>query len=600
MAERKTKRLKEPKPGYATIKSMQDFFAKIRTLSPSLIDKAFLQANLIAPKNELDVLKTLYFLGVIEADGTVAKEKLQLLQMKGEAFQGNLSAIVNEAYTDVFSTVDLSTAQSDEGLFNYFKKTHTSVQFAKRAVSLFLWLCLEAGIKLSEELERRAQQSLKLSEAIAEAKRGKPVPREERKAKKVSSKERLPKKERKKAMRKDTIAEVRLPRIGVKGLKPFLHYAMASERTPLDVIATAMGYEEKERASSASQLANYIWTADVFGLAVREGDEILLKAKGRKFLKSDDSAKQIIREAFSSDFVLGPFSRMLCVKGKVISAEEFNRVVTIYSKDPAAGNRVQEWMLFAGLISEKEDGNIDLHFELTDTGVHRPHNRVSLQERIYRNLVFIGFLKSDSSNPQNYKAIEQLLNDFRTSLPDKSERKMCELVARILSCFGFVCQFENGPREERDAGKAKRLEFGPQGDDLAAFTYAAEELDGIALAAELKRSRANKNSVKQAVLFRDRIETLYNKSVAAIPVVISDSSGYCDRVAKEYASTSRVVHLPLSGLWALLEKQKDRFESGDTLIDSFHILRCINSLIQSEYYEPTDQDLSNLVQSMLS
>jgi len=507
---------------------------------------------------------------------------------------------VNEAYRDVFSTVDLSTAQSDEGLFNYFKKTHTSVQFAKRAVGLFLWLCSEAGINLSEELEQRVQKSLKLSGAVAEAKRGKPVPREERETKKVSSKERPPKKERKKAMRKDTIAEVRLPRIGVEGLKSFLHYAMASEHTPLDVIATAMGYEEKEGASSASQLANYIWTAEVFGLAVREDDEILLKAKGRKFVKSDNSAKQIIREAFSSGLVLGPFSRMLRIKDKEISAQEFNRVVTLYSKDPVAGNRVREWMQFADLILEKEDGNIDLHFELTDTGVHRPHNSFALQEHIYRTLVFVGFLKSDSSNPQNYKAIEQLLNDFRASLPDKSERKMCELVARILSCLGFVCQFENGPREEREAEQAKRLEFGPQGDDLAAFTYAAEELNGIALATELKRSRADKNSVKQAVLFKDRIEAFYNKSVAAIPVVISDSSGYCDRVAKEYASTSRVVHLPLSGLWALLEKQKERFESGDTLIDCFHILRCINSLIQSEYYEPTDQELLNLVQRMLS
>ena len=171
MARKQTMKLKEPKPGYAPIKSIRDFFAKIKTLSPTQIDKTFLQTNLIAPKNELSVLKTLYFLGIIEADGTVVKEKLQLLQMKGEAFQRNLSAIVNEAYKDVFSTVDLSTAQSDEGLFNYFKKTYRSVQSAKKAVALFLWLCSEAGINLSEELKRRVQRSLKLSEAIAEAAR---------------------------------------------------------------------------------------------------------------------------------------------------------------------------------------------------------------------------------------------------------------------------------------------------------------------------------------------------------------------------------------------------------------------------------------------
>ena len=79
------------------------------------------------------------------------------------------------------------------------------------------------------------QKSLKLSGAVAEAKRGKSVPREERKAKKVSSKKRPPKKERRKAVRKDTITEVKLPRIGVEGLKSFLYYAMAGERTPLEM-----------------------------------------------------------------------------------------------------------------------------------------------------------------------------------------------------------------------------------------------------------------------------------------------------------------------------------------------------------------------------
>lgn len=188
------------------------------------------------------------------------------------------------------------------------------------------------------------------------------------------------------------------------------------------------------------------------------------------------------------------------------------------------------------------------------------------------------------------------LLEVRKAPPGRVEPVMKRVTAGIMSWLGFVPQFTNGPREKVTRARAsERLDFGPEGDDIAFYylrsvSIGGTRYDGVAIAAELKRGQADKKSVMQASTFRDRLLQVHSERLYVIPSVISFGDGYTEAIARTYATTSGVVHLPLSTLESLWITQKSRFIRGEPLMTPGSIIERLTSFLERRKVEPTVTD----------
>jgi hypothetical protein len=152
-AKQETKQVQANKPPYGSPSWYKKFLELVRAHKPDKVDAKFLSINGIAKGNEAKVIVGLRFLGLITADG-VPTEKLNSLRVVGDEFKKNLSSVVNEAYADLKSKVALETAKP-ENLLNYMVSQHDLAgKLADNAARVFVLLCVEAGIPISEELQK--------------------------------------------------------------------------------------------------------------------------------------------------------------------------------------------------------------------------------------------------------------------------------------------------------------------------------------------------------------------------------------------------------------------------------------------------------------
>lgn len=140
VVEKKRKRLAP----YVPPSTLSAFFDHIRYVkTPDKVDSNLLQDYGIAKGHAFALLSTLKFLGLTGDDGTLTPA-FKLLQTGGEEFQTNLREIVQRAYADLFSRLDVSRDSQDK-ILNFFARNYSPAT-AARATRLFLDLCGEAGI----------------------------------------------------------------------------------------------------------------------------------------------------------------------------------------------------------------------------------------------------------------------------------------------------------------------------------------------------------------------------------------------------------------------------------------------------------------------
>ena len=141
------------KPPYGSPLSFKKFFELVQAQKPDKVDSEFLKINGVGAGNEAKVLLGLRFLGLITENGTPT-EKLASLRVVGDDFKKNLAAIVTAAYADLMSKVVLERAKP-ENLINYLvTKYGMAGSLARNAAKVFVSLCNESGITVSEELNK--------------------------------------------------------------------------------------------------------------------------------------------------------------------------------------------------------------------------------------------------------------------------------------------------------------------------------------------------------------------------------------------------------------------------------------------------------------
>lgn len=130
---------------YVPASAMSAFFDHIRYVkTPDKVDSNLLQDYGITPGQAFALLSTLKFLGLTEDDGTPTPA-FKLLQTGGDEFKSSLRAILERAYSDLFSRLDVSRDSRDK-ILNFFARNYSPAT-AVRATRLFLDLCGEAGIE---------------------------------------------------------------------------------------------------------------------------------------------------------------------------------------------------------------------------------------------------------------------------------------------------------------------------------------------------------------------------------------------------------------------------------------------------------------------
>lgn len=139
------------KPPYGNVAWYKSFFDLIRSKSFDKFDKEIIELNIVKRANATMLFNGLRFLGLVEEDGKVT-EKFESLRRKGEEFQKNLKAVVEESYSHLLSKIAIAKAKPDN-LFNYFAEyCDYGEATARLSIKIFVYLCKEAGIELSPEL----------------------------------------------------------------------------------------------------------------------------------------------------------------------------------------------------------------------------------------------------------------------------------------------------------------------------------------------------------------------------------------------------------------------------------------------------------------
>lgn len=165
MAKKKQSR----KAPYVSAAALSSFLDHIRYVStPKKVDAGLLQDYGISKGNTFSLLSALKFLGLTDNAG-IPTPAFASVQTMGEEFRSNLQEIVQKAYADLFSRLDVSRDSRDH-IWNYFSRNYSTSQ-ADKATILFLDLCKEAGIPVAEEKRARETREARPKGQIMKGKR---------------------------------------------------------------------------------------------------------------------------------------------------------------------------------------------------------------------------------------------------------------------------------------------------------------------------------------------------------------------------------------------------------------------------------------------
>lgn len=139
-AENTPKRLTPP---YATRAGLELFFAKIKTIKPSVLTTKWAEDHELPFADA--IVNTMKFLKAANKDGSLTPE-FSKLRLDGAQSEETLATLVRDAYQPIFDQVDDISTVSVSDLKNAFKSTY-DVGSPGRYVLPFLTLCELAGLR---------------------------------------------------------------------------------------------------------------------------------------------------------------------------------------------------------------------------------------------------------------------------------------------------------------------------------------------------------------------------------------------------------------------------------------------------------------------
>lgn len=148
---------KVPRSPYISVAVMQRLLSLLGSRSFSQLTFSDLESRDFSRSEAFQALQGLRFLGFLDGEGKV--QNTQVLSLRGDARTNGLKEIVKKAYAKIFEVnPDPAMLPKDE-LHNEFVAAYNlSPRLARPAVPLFLWLCKEAGMQVSEEITPRIRE----------------------------------------------------------------------------------------------------------------------------------------------------------------------------------------------------------------------------------------------------------------------------------------------------------------------------------------------------------------------------------------------------------------------------------------------------------
>lgn len=131
---------------------MDELFNVLGTRSFNEIQMDDLTSRNFSKSDANQSLQGLKFLGLIDSAGKTT-DLMSVLALRGDVRKDKLSAIVKDAYKKIFETVTKLEELKKDDLYNEFIANYKlSKRLASTAMPVFIWLCKEAGISLSEDV----------------------------------------------------------------------------------------------------------------------------------------------------------------------------------------------------------------------------------------------------------------------------------------------------------------------------------------------------------------------------------------------------------------------------------------------------------------
>lgn len=387
------------------------------------------------------------------------------------------------------------------------------------------------------------------------------------------------------------------PRVTMRKFLEFMDRLKGVEKVSKSKLAKSLGYK------SVVGISSYISTALTMDLVKVGKEEIALLDLGKKFCESDLARRKIIANFLLDDVRgLGTFTKSLEAKGRIIPIKDIQDILMMFvekQKDAKilAGNLI-DWYEFANLFKKRKNfvesylifakgiGVISNYFELRN-----------VERRLYMDLVSFEFDNPASAHSLSSHNIKKLIPAFEAAEGKAAEGIMKELVSSIFIVIGFTTQYQSGPRQNQV------LKFKDEGDDLLVVfprldPHTIKDIGGVALACELKKSKSSKKAVMQANTFSDVVKKEF-PNFLVFPIVVSGTDRFMDSTARDYASTSFVIHIPLRFLKDVLAMQYERFRKGERLITPIEILLILSELFTQQEVEPFASDLVKMVDEKL-
>lgn len=143
---------REVKPPYRRPIWYKKFFSLMHQRRVTRVTLEFIKLNIISARSEAYKLKNgLLFLNLIDRKGN-AKPQLEKLRVTGQQFTKNFADIIRKAYSDLFDTIIVESAEP-ESIVNYMISRYGySPPLAEEATALFVFFCTEAEITISKKL----------------------------------------------------------------------------------------------------------------------------------------------------------------------------------------------------------------------------------------------------------------------------------------------------------------------------------------------------------------------------------------------------------------------------------------------------------------
>lgn len=139
-------------PPYASVNKTSDLFDLLSTHNFSSLTASDLKQRGFSTADAFQVIASLKFLGFLNEDNTKT-DKLSKIQLRGDQKTAAIKDIVTKAYSALFSVAPEANKLSRDDLHNEFMAVYdTSPRVAQTAVPLFLWLCKQAGLEVTEEV----------------------------------------------------------------------------------------------------------------------------------------------------------------------------------------------------------------------------------------------------------------------------------------------------------------------------------------------------------------------------------------------------------------------------------------------------------------